>query len=350
MCALSCGDGFVSSLPTHPMASGRFSPILTHEGAGHVLRRIEPPLGFRDSGVDIYMARGYTAGGGSRVVTAVWFRVDVTKPHIDLRRAFARLRARAVAHAHDRRGVTQERGFVASGVYIESGLGILAGRGRRSVTVAGKARSMPYWRGGRDEDLLAEVMSGVASVVECADSRMASREHDSTLRRGHQYPRQRFHGEAFIKCHQVVVRACGGPNDPQGSDLHVDTMDGRGNAGGGWTVYAGERPANFDHLAVFASATGGNGFEVRVGGYGSDWACAVHLDTANRLHGSVWPSGAGGAPTLCGATVGSGLRIVMYTLRRIELLEESVKDAPNEEQTVIDASTDSVKRRMLGLQ
>jgi len=40
----------------------------------------------------------------------------------------------------------------------------------------------------------------------------------------------------------------------------------------------------------------------------------------------------------------------MYTLRRIELLEESVNDAPYEEQTAIDASTDSVKRRMLGLQ
>ena len=177
---------------------------------------------------------------------------------------------------------------------------------------------------------------------------MVSHEHGLLLQRGHQYPRQQLHGDSFIKSHQVVIRACGGPNDPEGSDLHVDSMDGRGDAGGAWTVYAGgEAPSRFDRLAVFASATGGNGFDVRVDGFGGDWACAVHLATAHRLHGSIWPPEAlacGGCPRV---GVGFGLRIVTYTLRRIELLEESVHEAPEEEYVAIEASSDAVKRRML---
>ena len=346
VCALTCGEGFVSALPTHPRAGGRFSPILTREVAGHVLKRIEPPFG--DSDVDIYVARGYAAGEDSPIVTVVWFRVDVTKPRIDLRRVFARLRGRAIAHASDACG---EKGFVATGVYIESGLGVLAGRGRHSVTIRGRARSVPYYRSAisEDEGLLAELMCGVAGVVGRADPAMVSHEHGLLLQRGHQYPRQQLHGDSFIKSHQVVIRACGGPDDPEGSDLHVDSMDGRGDAGGAWTVYAGgEAPSRFDRLAVFASATGGNGFDVRVDGFGGDWACAVHLATAHRLHGSIWPPEAlacGGCPRV---GVGFGLRIVTYTLRRIELLEESVHETPEEEYVAIEASSDAVKRRMLG--
>ena len=96
---------------------------------------------------------------------------------------------------------------------------------------------------------------------------------------------------------------------------------------------------------MFTSDNGGVGYDVRVGGYGADWACAVHLDTANRLHGSIWPRERPGWNT----RVGFGLRIVMYTLRRIELLEESLLESPDEEQTAINASTHAVKRRMLGL-
>ena len=47
--------------------------------------------------------------------------------------------------------------------------------------------------------------------------------------------------------------------------------------------------------------------------------------------------------------VGPGLRIVTYTLRRIELLEESIRassSAAAAERTAIDASTAAVKRRM----
>ena len=97
VCALSCGDGFVSELPTHPKARGRFSPILTHEAAGHVLTTIEPP--FSEAEADIYVARGFSAGGDRPVVMAVWFRVDVAKPRTDLRRVFARLRGRVAAES-----------------------------------------------------------------------------------------------------------------------------------------------------------------------------------------------------------------------------------------------------------
>lgn len=237
----------------------------------------------------------------------------------------------------------------ASGVYIESGLGALPGGGRHSVIVNGQARSVPYVRESimaADEGLLAELMHGVACVVEHVDPSMVRRGHDLLLLRGHQYPRQRLHGDVFIASHQAVLRACGGPGDPQGSDLHLDRMDGRGDAEGSWTVYAGETPSDFDHLAVFASSTGDIGFDVQVGGFGSDWICAVHLDTAHRLHGSVWLPNA--TPQVRNTPVGSGLRIVTYPLRRIELLEESVREAPDEEGHVIEASMDSVRRRMFG--
>ena len=353
VCALSCGDGFVSALPTHPRASGRFSPILTHEMAGHVLTRVEPA--FEECDADIFVARGYAAGGASPVVTAVWFRVDVTRPRIDLRRAFARLRGRAIAHA---RNVCGEKGFgdvqMASGVYIEYGLGVLPGRGRHSISIRGKAHSVPYHRAGacttEDEGLLSELMCGVASVVGRVDASMVSNRHALLLERGHQYPRQHLDGDSFIKSHQVVVRASGGPNDPEGSDLHIDSMDGRGDAGGTWTVYAGgDAPSTFRRLAVFASATGGTGFDVLVDGFGSDWACAVHVDTGHRLHGSIWPTealAAGGRPRV---GVGYGLRIISFTLRRIELLEESVHEAPEEEHVAIEASSAAVRRRMHGL-
>ena len=76
-----------------------------------VLTKIEPP--FRDVEADIYVTRGYTAGGcGKLLVTVVWFRVDVAKPRADLRRVFARLRGRAIANATEACG--GEKGFVAS--------------------------------------------------------------------------------------------------------------------------------------------------------------------------------------------------------------------------------------------
>lgn len=345
VCVMSCGNGFACELPQHPRARGRFSPILTEEHAGHVLTELVRPS--CDPGANVYVTRGFASG--KRIVTAVWFKVDVTRPQVDMAQVFERLRARVVRHAQDRCGEGRDRGFVASGVYLESGLGVLAGKGRGSVTIGGRAHCVPYYRCGdlddAGEDLLVELMGGLAGVVECVDERMVRREHRQMLERGHQYPRQRLPGAAFIKCHQVAVRACGGPNDPQGSDLHVDSMDGRGDAEGGWTVYAGGRPSSFDRLAVFSSAAGGNGFDVRVGGYGSEWACAVHFDTANQLHGSIWPRHEATWPGF-GHAVGTGLRIVMYTLRRIELLEESVLACTGEEQTAISASTDAVKRRI----
>ena len=347
VCVLSCGDGFVAPLPTHPKAKGRFSPILTEDVAAHVLRPMEPPC-LQDAHTDMYVARGFAAGGTESIVTVVWFRVDVARPRSDLRLAFELLRRRVVARAGGQRASKDgAASFVASGVYIESGMGVLAGRGRRSTIIDGKARSVPFLRHAEsdDEELLSEIMCGVASVAERVDRRMVSHEHERCIERGHQYPRQSMHGDPFVMSHQVAIRACGGPNDPHGSDLHVDSMDGRGNAGGGWTVYAGESASDFDRLAVFASTSGGTGFDVRVGGHGRDWACAVHLDTARRLHGSVWPEV---APT-CTTRVGFGLRIVTYTLRRIELLEESIRassSAAAAERTAIDASTAAVKRRM----
>ena len=69
--------------------------------------------------------------------------------------------------------------------------------------------------------------------------------------------------------------------------------------------------------------------------------------TGNRQPLMSWRMaaiGGGGCPG-----VGFGLRIVTYTLRRIELLEESVLEAPEEEQLAIEASSAAVRRRMHGL-
>ena len=188
-------------------------------------------------------------------------------------------------------------------------------------------------------------MHGVACVVEHVDPSLVRCEHALLLQRGHQYPRQRLHGDAFIASHQSVLRASGGPGDPQGSDLHIDAMDGQGHGGGSWTVYAGEPPSDFDRVAVFNSATGGIGFSVQTGGFGEDWMCALHFDTAHRLHGSVWPTA---LPATLGTPLGTGLRVVTYTLRRIELFEQSVCEAPDEEEHAIEASAEFVRRRMFG--
>ena len=71
----------------------------------------------------------------------------------------------------------------------------------------------------------------------------------------------------------------------------------------------------------------------------------MHADTAHRLHGSVWPD-----PTsVVGGVRGSGLRVVTYTLSRVEKLEEGVLRAPKEAQKAMEASSTVLKRRMLGL-
>ena len=87
-------------------------------------------------------------GCGKPLVTVVWFRVDVAKPRADLRRVFARLRGRVIAN--DTEAFRGEKGFVASGVYMESGLGVLAGRGRHSMMIGGKlGGEPPFVRLGR---------------------------------------------------------------------------------------------------------------------------------------------------------------------------------------------------------
>lgn len=302
---------------------------------------------------DVYVARGYSREGEAPMVTAVWFKVDILHPVVNLRDVLSRIRGRAalsssMCGAQDGGGDRDNHGAVqsASGIYIESGIGILAGTGRSSICIGGHSHSLPYYRKthSENEELLAELMHGVACVIETVDPRMVSRQHGLPLQRAHQYPRQRLFGDVFVNSHQTVIRMSGGANDPQGSDLHLDPMDGHGNAGGGWTIYAGEPPGQFDDLAVFASATGGVGFCVRVGGFGEDWVCALHTDTAHRLHGSVWPD----STNVVGGARGSGLRVVTYTLRRVEQLEESVLRAPSEEQKAMEASSPVLKHRVLG--
>lgn len=340
-------------LPSHPASNqGQFRPIMTADAAGHVLTRVEPDM--RDPSIDVHTAMGYSSDGTVPIVYVVWFRASLSKPVADMERVLARLRSTASTVAHTAaacaRGGGNESSATqgANGVYYESGIGVMAGSGRTSVHVDGVARNIPFLQqtdpGPEHEELLAELLCGLAYVVRSVAPELVSHSHSSLLERGHQYPRQAFEGAPFVKSHQAVLRASGGEGDPQGSDLHVDPMDGKGNGRGGWTIYAGEPPSSFDQLAVFEGAGGGCGFQVRVGGFGSEWVCGVNTDTAQRLHGSVWPTSLG----VSDACVGRGLRVVSYPLRRIELLEESVRRSPHEATKVHAACTPTVQQRMLG--
>ena len=229
-------------------------------------------------------------------------------------------------------------------LHLESGVGVIAGRGRESVVVGGKPRALPFLRqtGGENEDLLSEIVHGVAYAIRHAAPEHVTYRHDLQLQQAFQYPRQVREGAPFLKSHQAAIRAHGGETKPHGSDLHVDTMDGTG----GWTIYAGEAPSAFDHLAVFEGAKGGAGFQVRVGGLGPEWVCAVTFDTAARLHGSVWPGAS--SQTVESPAPGSGLRVVTYPMRKVELLEAAVQDEPGEESHVLDACSGRLRSRSLG--
>ena len=61
----------------------------------------------------------------------------------------------------------------------------------------------------------------------------------------------------------------------------------------------------------------------------------------------IYTQGRGKAPCEMWG-IGYGLRIISFTFRRIELLEESILDAPEEEHVAIEASSAAVRRRMLG--
>lgn len=355
VCALTCGQDFMVPLASHPAShQGQFRPIMTADVAGHVLTRVEPDM--RDPSIDVHTAMGYSSDGTEPIMYVIWFRASISKPVADVANVLARLRSTASAVAHTAAARASGGGNEskatqgANGVYYESGIGVMAGSGRRSVDVAGTARNIPFLQqtspGSEHEDLLAELLCGLAYVVSSVAPELVSHSHDTLLERGHQYPRQAFEGAPFVKSHQAALRASGGEGDPQGSDLHVDPMDGKGNLMGGWTIYAGEPPSSFDHLAIFEGSGGGCGFQVRVGGFGSEWVCGVNTDTAQRLHGSVWSTSPAAAADTC---VGQGLRIVSYPLRRIELLEEAVRRSPHEEAKVHASSTPTIQQRMLGL-
>ena len=346
VCSIDFGDGFAVPLPDHPnKTKDSRRPILTNDVADHVLTKIEPDV---SCGVKyVHMAQGWSEG--RLVVTALWFHVSTVQQcsHVDVENVVARIRAKAV-HVYKEQdihvgGVSTQ---TANGVYLESGVGVMAGKGRGTISLGSNSYCTPFCRRAvsEDEALLSELMYAVSTVVRAVAPDLVSHSHASQLHLGLQYPRQRLCGEPFLHSHQTVVRASGGVNDPQGSDLHLDTMDGTG----GWTIYAGEEETSnaFDELAVFEGKRGGRGFRIRVSGLGKDWMCAVQFETSKCVHGSVWPSI--GAPS-SEANLGSGMRIVSYTLNQIENLESAAANASTNELNSVIAQLDSnMQSRMCG--
>ena len=239
----------------------------------------------------------------------------------------------------------------AAGVYTELGVGTLAGAGRTSMSIAGLGTPIPYPRNAPTSDALepylTEFLSDVSVVLHAALPQGAMQDHavegacPIEATRCYQYPRLRS-GTPPLSSHQVVIRGVrrsGGSRDDQDmtaymstSDLHLDRCDGGGRIGSCTihtchhnshvhsTTESGE-PLRMRGLAVFPSRTGGRG--VHINSMVPGWHCAILMQTAQRLHGSIQP----------GSLRGFGLpnyqmmRVVTYPLTAVErLLQRLAKD------------------------
>lgn len=261
-----------------------------------------------------------------------------------------------------RSGATQ----TAAGLYTELGVGIMAGGGRCSVSIAGEKSNVPFSRSpdlsDKMEPLLSSFLSGVASVVNVAFGDEVCRSHTvpagcpTHIAASYQYPRL-VKGTPPLMSHQVAIRGPTSNSDLDVfcsvSDLHVDRCDGGGTLGsctvhtclpafangevvdGGVDIAIDGRLAARG-LAVFPGCTGGRG--VHLYSMVPGWQCIIMMQTNSRLHGSVVSCG---VDEVDGLPVPSQLssevselenlemtRVLTYPLKRIELLlKRLAKDA-----------------------
>ena len=152
VCSIDFGDGFAVPLPDHPnKTKDSRRPILTNDVADHVLTKIEPDV---SCGVKyVHMAQGWSEG--RLVVTALWFHVSTVQQcsHVDVENVVARIRAKAVhvykeQHIHVGGVSTQ----TANGVYLESGLGVMAGKGRGTISLRSNSYCTPFCCRAASED------------------------------------------------------------------------------------------------------------------------------------------------------------------------------------------------------
>ena len=308
-------------------------------------------------------------------------------------------------HEHSKGKMTCDASQPAAGSYTEMGVGVLPGVGRRSLSIDGVSTNVPFPRNAALSDLiepnLGDFMSDVSAVVHHVLSSANAhpvalhvRQH-GRVARAYQYPRLRSDARC-LSSHQVVIR---GPrfNPAEGhnhdfetflsvSDLHTDTWDGGGEMGS-CTVHTCRRVEDtVSHvgdaaderlrlrlrgLACFPTPEGGRG--VHIASMVPGWHCAILMQTAKRLHGSVvaCESVPRGSPLAYSRTSGrvtdaaSGLsvqstaltaradplltggcslpsmqmmRVVTYPLKRIETLLERLARDPCKEEDLLNAS------------
>lgn len=196
-------------------------------------------------------------------VRALWFRPDSLPENTQFLRSLQALALRSeqlfgsCCPSH----VSSEQ--THSGGYVELGAGVMPGRGRESVNVAGTSRYLPFSINHALSDdlepLIASVMTSAAAVahstlpsqlVYSTQARQTYlRRHVPDLQAVLQYPRPYTQHERMLSSHQVVLRGTAvNSNMSQAqreraylydvSDLHVDRWDGnRGSSLGSCTLY-----------------------------------------------------------------------------------------------------------------
>ena len=363
--------GIMFALPGHPnplYMTRDFTPppVLTEAAAAVVLEDMHlPESANRD---EIYVQQAFVAGAELPFTTAIWFTPEC---------ADGVTGARAGAGAANQRELLQEwrRGegeaagvqqapassggsMPASGQYTELGLGVLPGRGRKSVVVAGEAACTPFARApersSHMEPYLSRVMSSASAVaVQALDGLWLGRQWavrescPPDAARAFQYPAAEP-GQPMLSSHQVAVRGprLEGPGRRESaeerasevlyslSDLHVDTMDGGGEVGAG-TLYScmrvgggvcGGKGSGHDvetalrrrDVADFPGPGGGRGVRIHV--MVPDWNCLVLKRTSACLHGSVFPDGMHVRPRQLLLPGLQLMRVVTYPLKQVEKL------------------------------
>ena len=362
----------VARLPEHPdekhvKANGDRTYILPRTVAEAVLTPLELPSAPQK---DVLYIRSAQAGGQTLpFVHVVWFTPEGAD-RVTGRGSGAHVRATRELHDTWRSlSQNQVRGSSnqpAAGVYTELGVGTMAGTARTSVSVAGKGTSVPFSRNAHMSDtlepMLSEFLSDVSAVLHASLPAGTLQDHEVHSRSPaqacmcYQYPRLRL-GTPPLSMHQIAIRGPrSGESDREAymsaSDLHVDPCDGGGRAGSCTihTCHPTNRMAaahessedlSLRGLAVFPSKTGGRG--VHIHSMVPGWHCAILMQTAERLHGSVVPE-EGLRRGVCLQQY-QLMRVVTYPLRSVERLMERLAEDPRAWPAVLARSDKWMQRR-----
>jgi hypothetical protein len=210
---LRCGDA-MEPLQGHPSCDhtgvGKENRAILTDGAADL---VCTPLNMPTGNECVCAMDGVAADGGGRVVQTVWFRPEqddeeCVLAHGTLDEALNQIR-RCMSGQTDNQGGGGGGVQVADGRYLELGVGVMSGRGRHSVNVAGHEPSAHVFS---RHPVLSDTMERSLSVVvqavgELTDRcwggalRAAAAERQvrescevAALRQAYQYPRQQLIG------------------------------------------------------------------------------------------------------------------------------------------------------------